>query len=306
MNRANKSSFDRIIGASTAFVEAVRAVFEQYRTQEAEARRESAAFKDEQGIYTAKMAAIRANTRNALKAAENGFTGTITAEIGTLRQEIDAHLLNRPTPAFLETLRLFRDFGITPSRADIAALLTLNGGNTLGLRCLNAALKSTEAGYTVTFPDTADFEADIAALEKLARGEICYVPAEYHHEGTAIYGGSPRTFFREDGSTYQNGETWSSVSLSVARTGFESKIKSLDEMASRWTDSVIPSIEQLKDYADRADGTAAEQFLKDREATTTAAKIEPSGAESMTLAQKIGKAKADAAKLARVRQEYGR
>lgn len=112
MNKANKSSFDRIKGAAASYQGSVKEALFRFRNADAAAKEESKKFKDEDGIYQAKRAALISNAQNAIKTAEAAFTGNVAAEVKGLQKELDAHLTTRPTSAFLETARIFRDFNL--------------------------------------------------------------------------------------------------------------------------------------------------------------------------------------------------
>lgn len=286
MNKANKSSFDRIKGAAASYQGSVKEALFRFRNADAAAKEESKKFKDEDGIYQAKRAALISNAQNAIKTAEAAFTGNVAAEGKGLQKELDAHLTTRPTSAFLETARIFRDFNLTPSEADIKGLIALNAGTEIGLRVINSVLEGTGSGYRVTFPDGSSYEKDLVSLDRLTRGNFGWTPTEYHAEACAVFGGKQITYYAADGRPYTNGTTYNSVSLITARSAFDRALESLDGMASRWTDAVIPSIEQVKDYTDTTDPKtgktvdAAEQYIADREATADAATIEKADASA--------------------------
>lgn len=300
MNKSNQSCFDGIKRAASEYRNEITKIYLNYRNTEAEVREESSAYKDEAGMYQAKMAAVKANARNAMKAENDTFSIRVGAEVKLLKKELDEHLLNCPTPALLETVRLFRDFGLTPSKADIAAMLTLAGGNTLALRCINSMLESCASPYIVDFPDSEIFEADLVEMEKLIHEQLAYSPAEFHHEAVDLYRGQPVQFYREDGTAYQNGMTYDSTRILTERAAFDSRVAALDEMEQRWTSSIIPSIGQVSNYEDKEDSetgekvTAAEQYQQDKKATAQAAQIVDGVASGIVQAAQSGKAKSEA------------
>ena len=202
------------------------------------------------------------------------MTGTISAEIDGLRDEAFQHIASRPNAAFLDCLKVYNDFGIQPSKFEVEGLLKQNGGNTLGIRAINRLLEKTDSKFRVEAPDGATFEKDLAALERLSKGNFKYSPKEFHTEMTAIYRDTPRLFSRDDGSTYDAGYQWDGVSLIAASVDFENKIAALDSMGERWSKAVLPSMAQVKEYKPQTDKdgktiTAAEQFIADRKSTAT-------------------------------------
>lgn len=279
MNRSNRNAFDRIKTAGTDYQNAVKEALFRFRQADAEAHEESKQYKDEARIYEAKRAAAVANARNAITLAENAMTGTISAEIDGLRDEAFQHIASRPNAAFLDCLKVYNDFGIQPSKFEVEGLLKQNGGNTLGIRAINRLLEKTDSKFRVEAPDGATFEKDLAALERLSRGGSMYSPIDYHTEMVEVFGGSPRLMHRDDGSTYDGGYKWDSVSLITARVGFEKSLADLDGMSERWSKAVLPSAAQVLEYKPQTDKegktvTAAEQYIADYEATVDGATVQ--------------------------------
>lgn len=270
MNQLNKSRFDRIKRAMESYKTDVKTALARYRVDAEEAKQ----FKDETGY----IAAAKTNARNAINKAEHTLTSAVSGEVDGLHDELLQHMTTRPAAAFLDALRVYADFSITPEKIEVEALIKQNGGNALGVRAINRVLEQTDAAYRVEAPDSAQFEADIAALERLAQGGIRYAPEGYHTELTAIYKDTPRLVIRDDGSTYDAGYRWDSVSLITATASFNSQLATVDEMAGRWTDNVLPSFGQVKDYKPRQNESgetisAAQQFVEDYEATADATTV---------------------------------
>lgn len=279
MNRSTKSSFQTIQGAAVSFQSNVIEALKKYESEREKAKFEASQYKDEESRLSAMTAALKANARSAISRAEQNFTDAVKTELSSLRNELSSHLLTAPSAQFISTLALYRDFGITPGKAEIAALVQMAGGNTLALRCINGLLETTKAGYTVDFPSSDALESDLDAIEKLSIGHFNYSPVELHAAAVEVYGGLPVTFIRSDGTTYEDGTKIDSVRLISSRAFFENGIKALEAMSNRWTDNVIPSISQKDSYSDTTDKngntvTAKEQYESDRKATAFAAEIQ--------------------------------
>lgn len=282
MNKGILQGFNRIKTAGASYENAVKEALFRFRQADEKAREESQVYKDAEGVYRARRAAAIANARNAVERAENAMKGAISIEVDALREELFNHFTTRPTAVFLDCLKVYSDFAIQPSKLEIEALVKMNGGNTLGLRAINKLLEKCDSKYRVEAPNSTDFENDLAALERMINGAAMYTPAEYHIDACACFGGTPRLMYRDDGSSYDGGYRWDSVSLITARTRFEKRVESLDGMAERWSNAVLPSTSQIRLYEPQKDEkgnerSPAEQFLADYAETASAAAVERAG-----------------------------
>ena len=290
MNRKNKNSFERIQGAVSSYQSSVKEALFRFRQADAQAKEDSRQYVDAEGRYQAQRTELVNTARQSIESAKELFNKTLKTEIGELSKELGSHTMNRPSPALLDNLRTFRDFNLQPSKSDISALLEMAGGNTLGLRAVNAVLKATKSPLRVDFPDTETFEKDLEALEKLTDESAVWTPIDFHHEACAVYGGQPRPNYP--------GITWGNTSLTIARAAYESQLKGLSDMSKRWVNDVIPSITQAKElYKDSED--AAEQYLADRQATGASATVEPNKAEATEYAETMARQRAEADNRAR-------
>lgn len=288
MNRKNKTSFDRIQGAVSSYQSSVKETLFRFRQADAQAKVDAEQYKDSETRYKAQRDELVNTARNSIESAKALFSKNVKTEIGELRKELGSHTMNRPSPALLDNLRTFKDFNMQPTQTDIAALLEMAAGNTLGIRAINSVLEATKSPLRIDFPTVEDFEKDLTALEKLTDESAVWTPIDFHHEACAIYGGQPRPNYP--------GYTWDNISLTIGRATYESQLKGLSDMSKRWTDDVIPSI---KDYQDSEDGSAAEQYQADRRSTGASAKIEPNKAAAVEHAETLARQRAEADNRAR-------
>ncbi len=279
MNKFISSTFDTIKSAEADYRGSVQSALLDYRRTMEKATTESKQYKDETAYIDSKKATARRVAQFAIKSAENGFTGVLKAEVASLRDDLHKHLTTRPSAAFLDALRLYYDFDITPSHAEIEALMELNGGNTLGYRAINRTLEKTGAEWRIDAPDSAAYEADLAALEKLVYGHFMYGPEGFHHEMVEVFGGMPHLRLREDGSTYDLGDKWDNTSILLASSDYKGRTGAIDAMSERWSSTVLPSLKHVTAYEDKTDPktgetvTAAQQLAGDIKATAHAPEI---------------------------------
>lgn len=263
MNKYNKSVFDRLHKAGENYKKQVADALAAYRAEATAA----AQFKDEVGhLETAKNKA-----KTAITNAENGFTSSVAAELDGLRDELFNHLTAKPSQAFIDALTLYNTFDITPGETELRALLKSNAGNSLGIRAVNRLLEKQKSNLRVDVPDASVFEGDIRLLERMSKGGLMYSPIDSHAEMCAIYKGEKRPLVREDGSRYDGGYVWDSVSLIGARIDFERHLTSMTAMADRWSSDILPDIRKIEEsYQDEDEKSASEQFAEDFAATAQA------------------------------------
>lgn len=295
MNKYVKDTFDTIKGEETSYRQSVENALLDYRRTMSRATEEAKQYKDESAYINSKKATATHNARVAIQMAENAFTVALNVARKSLQDDLHQHLTTRPSAAFLDALRLYYDFNITPSHAEIEALMTLNGGNSLGYRAINRTLEKTGAEWRIDAPDSAAYESDLAALEKLAHGNIHFVPDGYLHEVSEVYSGEKRLFVRDDGSTYDMGYKWDTTSLLMASTGYKDDTGAIDAMSDRWSNTLLPSLKHISAYTDNEETgeTAAQQMAKDIKATATAPEIERDGQAEVKAARQRAHEQAD-------------
>ena len=271
MNRSVQRNFDEIKGAANAYKDSVVLALTEYRNTVQRIEKDAAAYKDEAAYIAPRKAGAIDKARADIGEAHRQFTSTVNANVSKLRDELTAHILVQPSPALINVIDLYNKYNLTATRSDVSALLSMAGGSTLGLRCINAMLENTGSNYRVSFPSIDAFEKDLEAVAGLPRVGEHYAPAEFHHENVAIWKDTPMLTYNSDGSTTDSGRSWDSVSLLTAGGAFESRVKALDEVQARWTDSVIPTVYDTTIY----DEDGAAQFVADRNATAKSAEINP-------------------------------
>ncbi len=310
MNRVTKSAFDRIKSAASSYQEEVTHALTEYKNAEKRARADSEQYKDAESKYNALQGVAAQTAKNVISTAEAAFTGNVSAELKVLHEALSEHLTARPSPAFLDALRVYKDFDIVPSKTELSALLEQAHGNPLALKAIGATLDSVKSPYRIEYTTTADFEKDLAALETLTRPGNLWSPIEMHSEATRLFSGQAVNYYRPDGSSYQTGQRVDGTHMMLRRSAFEQTVKGLDDMAERWANDVVPSVKQAKDYKPKTNEhgeeiTAAEQYIKDRESTGSGVQISDDSA--MRRAVEIASERtADNAVYSAVMERYGR
>lgn len=271
MNRSVQRNFDEIKGAASSYRDSISYALTEYRNTMLRVEAESAKYKDEAAYITPRKAEAVDKARAAIGEAHKQFTETVNANVSKLRDELTAHILVQPSPALINVIDLYNKYNLTATRSDVAAMLTMAGGSTLGLRCVNAMLENTSSNYRVSFPGIDSYEKDLESMMALPGVGEHYAPIEFHHENVALWKDTPVMTRNGDGSTTDSGMKWSSANLLTAGNAFGSRIKALDDVAARWADNVIPTVYDSTLY----DEDGAAQFVADRNATAKSAEVTP-------------------------------
>lgn len=300
MNKYNAASFEKIKKAADEYRACVTRTLDNYAAKISAAQDESKAYKDEQSIFAGKKAAAVTYARNAIALAENAFTGTVKGEIEQLRDELHRHLVTAPSEKFLAALGVYATYNLAPGKEEVSALVEQAGGNSLALRALDAVLQKTGAKWRVDVPGAADFEADIAKLERLGEGHLMYRPDGHHVEACAVFEGTPRLLRTDAGEYRDAGYTWGSVNIITASADFNHRISELEGMSQRWTESVLPTVfdaETYKGHKDKATGaeiSGEQEYIEDYTATAQAGEIVENGDAGAMIAAEQAKQRAAA------------
>lgn len=275
MNRSTEKSFRTINGAIAQYCGLCRKQYMDYNAAVETAKIESEKYKDSEGEFQRRERAAAETARNAVLEARATLNAILNREADALNEEFHTQVLADPAPNFFDKLRTFRDFGLTPSRAEAETLLAMTFGAPLAIRALNKTLADTGAGLVVT--GTNNYEQDLATIRIMGREDSLYIPFDIPGCG-GVWKGEPRYVPDNVGGVYKNGSKWDATSTVIANQMFENRAKNIREMTDRWSRSFQPRIEQLDQYNDHErDGetvTATEQFVSDMKDTTNSVSVE--------------------------------
>lgn len=299
MNKYTKTTMQEIQDAIEDYRHNVKKALHSYRQQMEKAETEASLLKDEESYLAGKKAKADVAARLDIQSAEYALCTDLKLRIAELRTDLHKHLITAPSEKFTAALRIYSDFGLKPSIEEVRALLELAAGSTLGIRALNSVLRKNNM-KPVTAPDATDFEADLAALDRLAEGNFMWSDSDHLHELTAIFKGMPQPERMPNGTYRTGGHRWDSISIVTATGDFNARVSALDEMQARWSENVLPT------YYDAEVYESPEEFVEDYQATAQAAQIEPGSDDGIPTAIKknIESLAAANAKAAAVRDMY--
>ena len=304
MDRNVKKIFSSAHSALARFDASVTAACSTYRAAKERAKAEAARFKDESGEYEARRKALADTAADAIRAADKALCDELNLDIiPKLKQAMSDHITAKPSSAFLDTLRVYRDFDIPLSRAELNGLLTAADGNFTGIRAL--ASVAAKSGYKLTFPGVDSYEADIARLERLACFPVAYVPMDYITEGREII--PQRPVHRNDGSVAYSYDT--DAVYFITRAGeFRGGWSGLENTGNRWSAAIIPEVGSLEPIRDETTGetiSPEQQHATAVKASVDQVVVDNTTAEEMAAA--LGAAQDEAAKESqRILSQYTR
>lgn len=296
MNRSTERTFLKINAAISSYCGVVRETYREFNNAEAKAQAESRAYKDEEAELKRRIDVAATTARQTIEMARQLLEQTISPEIDSLEKEYRSQLLCGPAPSFYTNLKVFSDFGITPSKAEAEQLLGQTNGAPLAIKALNKVLKNTGAKLTVTPPP--DYEHDLKILRLVSSPAVLYAPTDMRGSGL-IWGGQKRPVYSDDGKLVDSGYTWDSVSAITADMFFESYVHDIRGMGDRWSKSFQPKLAQLSDYEEKeTEGgetiSPAQQFIDDLTGTAGSATVEDVKPD-IEAGHRIGEARAKAA-----------
>lgn len=178
-----------------------------------------------------------------------------------------AERLNVPA-AFINTLRVYSDFGLTMSLAEIKGLMAQADGNYTALRALGSV--AAKSGFWVAVPPVEAYQEDIERIERWARIPILYAPMDYLHEALELWPRAP--IFGKDGAIHGERPN-SSVSLLAASAGFSELVKSIKDTKERWGMAFIPEISAFKPVENEDDETITPEQQREDAVAQGAAQI---------------------------------
>ena len=302
MNRDVKKIFSSAHTALARFDASVTAACSTYRAGKQRAKQEASRFKDEAAEYEARWKALADTAAAAIRDADKALCDELNLDIiPKLKEAMSDHITAKPSSAFLDTLRVYRDFDIPLSKAELNGLLTAADGNFTGIRAL--ASVAAKSGYKLTFPGVDSYEADITRLERLARFPVAYVPMDYTTEGREII--PQRPVYRDDGSVAYSYDT--DAIYFITRAGeFRGVWNSLEDTGNRWAAAIIPEVGSLEPIRDEATGeeiSPEQQHAAAVKASVDQVAVDNTTAEDMAAA--LGQARAEeSAKAAAILSQY--
>lgn len=238
MNLHAKSAIETVIRGYETLSDRVTQILSKYADGMAKAKREAAAYKNEDEHISKARERLLPEARDGLASVAASFASVTRKTADDMRAQLRKALAETPPSGVLENLQLYNGLGVVPTRTEAEALLESNGGNLLGLRGLASLLTRTKAPFRLDYSDPAALEKDIALLERLADSADHYAPSDLHTVACDVFRGDHITRKAANGREYSSGEVWDSIALIGRRADVESAVKRLPEIRDRWAADV--------------------------------------------------------------------
>lgn len=293
MNKDIKKTFSGITNALAKYSATVESILSSYRRECAAAAQTASRFKDEAAELQRLKAGSISKARAALQTADKELCDDINYyHLPKLRESLADHLMERPDNAFMTTLRTYRDFSLTMSKAELDGLLVGAQGNYCALRCLQSVAK--DSGFTLKFPGVDSYQNDIATIARLAyEPPVEYAPLDYVSELKEIIPQSP--IRRQDGSIAYTVD--SNITHLILRSQeFSSAWKNMGAVSDRWSASIVPRVDDLEPERTADGETISPEQQYAAAIEDAAAQVDVADNAAVDLATQIGAERAEAAK----------
>ena len=289
MNKDIKKTFSGITNALAKYSATVESILSSYRRECAAAAQTASKYKDTDGEFKRMKDGLVPKARAALQTADKELCDDINYyHLPKLRESLADHLMERPDNAFMTTLRTYRDFNLTMSKAELDGLLVGAQGNYCALRCLQSVAK--DSGFTLKFPGVDSYQNDIATIARLAyEPPVEYAPLDYVSELKEIIPQSP--IRRQDGSIAYTVE--SNITHLILRSQeFSSAWKNMGAISDRWSAAIVPSIDDLKPERTEDGEIVSIEEQHEKNIADAASQVDVDSNNAVVAAQKIGEQRA--------------
>lgn len=308
MNKFTASTIQDIKGYATDFRTGTERALQKYRQRQQKAREQAMRYKDEAGYFKAQQTAAAQEARAEISSLQYGFQALVRPALDSLRDEMkDSLTKTEPEGRFYDRLRIYKEFSIQPDETEARQLVSLTKGSSLACRALNATLEATGSEYRVNTPTERSFEADLEAVAHLLDpAALPNIQTDLHAELGELYNGQPQYFATDAaGKPIDTGYRFSPATLAATTADFESRLKYLDSMESRWSGQILPSLERYQKDADKTNGENAADYAKAlSDSMTTAATLEKQSSGDVEAAQALAKQQTKAAQDAAAALDY--
>ena len=295
MNAKNKQIIESILHRCKQYDVKVDAILSHYADKMKETETQVRHYKEEYAktVIAEQQKKLVSDARRLLEAEYEEFVSDTRRDAEELRSQLMVHFMRPCKDTFIQQLQIIKDFGIKPSRIQLEVLIEMNNGNSLGLQSLAAVLETNKSDYAIKFTAMEQYENDLETIERLCRNADHFVPHDQHSAGCAVYRGQPITYYRTDGSTYENGATWDSISLISCNAAMNSAVSEIEAMRDRWAADVSTEImdRASAEFAKERAQESADMGLKlpEEPDPVSSTSIEPSKNHVIEIAKSIGR-----------------
>ena len=243
MNKEVKRIFGDIFNEFSRYQSSVSASLSRYEVGLEAAKKEASRYKDEKGELDNRKSRLVSVARGEIKEADQKLHDAVTGDyLPKLRQELSRYVCGRVNRDFVTVLRDYIDFGLKLTRPELDALLLQADGSYAGLRML--ASVAAKSGFRMTTPNMADYEAEIAEIERAVMPPLLWAPTD--HVGAAVDVLEDVPLRRADGTAAGGQGRPSSSNVLMSAYVLNSVYKKLLETGERWATSFVPEISEFE------------------------------------------------------------
>lgn len=292
MNETVKTVFSTLRQGQICYENAVLAALLAFRRQKEKITAEASAYKDEDAYCRQHLDPAKEEALSAVRKAEIAFRNDLKNSSMHLHKELETALAEPIDAAFAAKIAFYRASGLTPSKTESEILLKQAGKHPAAVAAVAQMLDDAASKWRVTGRSVADFEDDLAALDRLVdQPSLLYAPHEAHAELCDILRGKPNG--KPGARTWGDDIGGVSVELLTNRAAIVTALKRLEDAAPAWTGGVsygLREAENRDEIESRRQKAEAhgETFIAPEEPQNSTIEDVPARESALELAKEIG------------------
>lgn len=294
--------FDAIETALTDYQKETESAYEAFSQERERAKREAAAYKDEDARFASLIADAKKTASAACTAADKRLADKVNGVYAPmLKDALTYYITASPDPAFIQAVKLYQEFDLDLKPDELDGLIEASQGNYMALKVLAAVAE--KKGYTLNTPSADTFEQNITRLQRYADGHTMLIPLKYSDCARDIFDTRP---YRNREGRVIGTQPLDSLYVATSEVSFNSTLNGAKEFADAWRSAIVPPLSSFKKRydADYNEVTPEQQRAEAMKAATKRVTYDRQD-QSVELAHQIGQQRAEAnEEAARVMEHY--
>lgn len=213
-------------------------VLSLYREGMKDAEAQAHKYKNEEEYLADRRRQLGGIALNELRMSANVVQAELKAARNELRGIVNGYIGKAPSADFIDTLKVYRDFGLRMSEGELNALLAKAVGNHIELRALAEVAKDSKFYFFV--PDADSYCRILKELDSWVDREFRVAPHDFAGEAAAVFN-SQHTDILNDGRRVD------SRHVVIAASGWDGLKKDLTAVGVEWTRDFVPKIQAYMD-----------------------------------------------------------
>lgn len=226
-----------------------------------------------ENIAAEKLTKARQEAHSSILAADGMLRAQVMLELKDARNALSEAIMPDEKNGGIRTIRLYREFGVTPTETEIRTIAGQMRGNVFALRALAEWAKMHN--YSVSAPSVDHYAGELERMERhFAAEPYLFAPGEYMPEALEVL--PNKVMRRNDGTVYADGGRPDATDIVTHTQYFESIADCADRAASDWGFTFIPEIKKIDpdEYSTKQEAEEAQRAENDRFDAAVAAQVD--------------------------------